>query len=309
MNTPSVSVLLPVYNAEQFLSDAILSILEQTYGDFELLVIDDGSTDRSAEILRSYAAKDSRLKLLSRENRGLCATLNELIELAKGKYVARMDADDICEPDRFQRQVEFLDGHPEVVVVGGAIKQIDAAGRPIRTLIPPLEHDDIDAKNVVGHTSICHPTAMIVTAKLRAVGAYDVAFEGAEDLDLWLRLAEVGKLTNLREPVLLYRLHEKSVSATRAEEQAQRLKGACEAAWARRGLIGPTFEYTHWRPNSSQKSQRDYSLKYAWQAWRAGNRSTAIHYASRAVRMDPLALAAWKALAVVLIRRAPSNSG
>ncbi len=133
--------------------------------------------------------------------------------------------------------------------------------------------------------------------------------ESAEDLDLWLRLAETGNLANLPDKILQYRVHDQSISAKRAEEQAQRTRLACEAAWTRRGLVDPVFEYTQWRSDGSRGSRRDYSLKYAWQAWRAGNRSTAIHYASRAVRIDPLAMTAWKALAVTLLKRPPTPVG
>src|SRR6476661_6105481 len=127
--TPPVSVLMPVYNAGRYVAEAVESILGQTYADFEFLIVDDGSTDRSRAILERYAARDPRIRLVSRPNTGYAAALNELLGLARGELVARMDADDVALPERLLRQVNYLRAHPEVVCVGTAVHLIDGGGR------------------------------------------------------------------------------------------------------------------------------------------------------------------------------------
>ena len=129
-----VSVLLPLYNGEAYIREAVESVLAQTRRDFELLILDDGSRDGSLAIVQEIARRDPRVRLISRENRGLTETLNELLAAARGEFVARMDADDVCLPDRFERQVAFLDAHPEVVCVGGDPVMIDERGRLLTAL-------------------------------------------------------------------------------------------------------------------------------------------------------------------------------
>ena len=134
--TPAISVLLPVYNAERYLGLAVESVLNQTFDDFELLAFDDGSSYQSLSILREFAAKDSRVRVSSRENRGpLVVALNEMIAIARGPYLARMDADDICRSQRFEKQVAYLEAHPECVMVGSKCLAIDPEGMPIREFV------------------------------------------------------------------------------------------------------------------------------------------------------------------------------
>ena len=128
MNAPLISVCMPVYNAKRYLGEAVESILSQTFRDFEFLIIDDGSTDRSLAILQRYAAQDARIRLSSEPNAGYVVRLNEMLHQARGDLIARMDADDVALPERFARQVEFLRSHPEVDVVGGAHENIDSKG-------------------------------------------------------------------------------------------------------------------------------------------------------------------------------------
>ena len=141
---PAISVLLPVYNAERFIREAVDSVLFQSLGDFELLALDDGSTDGSLIILREYEARDNRVRIITRENRGLVASLNDLIAAARGRYLARMDSDDISMPQRFERQVMFLESSPDHVAVGGWVIHIDENGLPIGPITSPTLHFDID---------------------------------------------------------------------------------------------------------------------------------------------------------------------
>ena len=136
MSVPAVSVLMPVYNAQRYVAEAVQSILTQTMGDFEFIIIDDGSTDDSTRILRDWAQRDSRIRLVSRPNTGLCVALNEGLAMANGRYIARMDADDISLPQRFALQLEYLKTHEKLVCIGGSFLLIDAAGRMLTRLDP-----------------------------------------------------------------------------------------------------------------------------------------------------------------------------
>jgi glycosyltransferase involved in cell wall biosynthesis len=293
---PTVSVLLPVYNAEHYLRAAVESVLSQTLMDFELLAFDDGSKDRSLAILHEYGASDSRVNVFSRENRGQVPTLNELVGLARGRYLARLDADDICLPERFRKQVDFLDSSPEHLVVGGWVELINAAGQPIGVVKSPISHDQIDQANIRGLTSICHPTAMIRKTAIISAGYYNEKLGPAEDLDLWLRLAEIGKVANLPEVVLRYRLHANSLSEAHGQMQQDAAQLACVSAWRRRGIEARFEAVDHWRPTNDKDSQHKFALRYGWSAWNQGHTKTWWTYACEAMRLRPLARSSWRLL-------------
>lgn len=305
---PAVSVLLPVYNAQAYLAEAIESVLTQSFTDFELLAFDDGSSDASLDILHRYEAGDRRVRVFTRENRGLVATLNELIGLARGRYLARMDADDVCLPDRFARQVTFLDNHPDHLVVGGWYEMINAQGDPIGIVRSPTDHAAIDEANIAGHTSICHPTAMIRRTAIATSNWYDQQHFAAEDLDLWLRIAEVGKVANIADLVLRYRMHDGSISEAKGALQQAVMYAVCKSARARRG-IADTFENpAHWRPDAGRASRHDFAIRYGWTAWSHGYRQTWWHYARQAIRLDPLSAESWKLMIAGLLKR-PGRAG
>ena len=308
-SSPTISVLMSVYNGERYLREAVDSILAQTFGDFEFLIIDDGSTDASAAILREYAARDARVKLTVRENKGLTVTLNEAFAQSRGRYLARMDCDDVALPTRFAAQAALLDGNAEVACTGGWFQLIDGAGRLLTTLRPPADDAAIQAKLVRGHNAICHPCAMIRRAAMERVGGYDTRFKTSQDLDLWLRLGEVGKLANVAEPVLRFRLHEASVSETKREQQRQMGRLACEEAWRRRGLADVPFEADEpWRPGGDRASKHRFAMQYGWWAWGSGQRKTALHYAAKAIAAMPLKAEGWKLVACAVLKAPPSSS-
>lgn len=238
---PRVSVLLPVYNAGNFLAETLRSLLTQTFEDFELIAVNDGSTDDSLDILRAAAAGDDRVRVVTRANTGLVVALNEMIDLARGEYCARMDADDIALPHRLERQVAFLDANPEVVCLGGAIELIDERGTPLHRPAPVCGDDAVQREALRGRTPICHPAAMFRAEAVRRVGGYLHDAYPAEDLDLWLRLGEIGGLDNLPETILRYRLHDASISVRKRERQIAKMRLACERAWARRGIRDGLF--------------------------------------------------------------------
>ncbi len=235
---PRVSVLLPVFNAGAFLRPAVQSILDQRYRDFELLVIDDGSTDDSLAELQSFAARDDRIQLKSRENRGLVATLNEMLADAGSELIARMDADDIAMSHRFDLQVAYLDEHPEVVCLGGGIELMDDNSRRLHRPPPVRGNEAVQREALQGRIPICHPSSMFRRDAVQRVGGYRADAYPAEDLDLWLRLGEIGQLDNLGACVLRYRIHSGSISVQQNRHQMQQMRIVCENAWKRRNIIG-----------------------------------------------------------------------
>ncbi|MFK4874781.1 glycosyltransferase [Novosphingobium sp. ZW T3_23] len=221
MPKPAISVAMSVNNGERFLPLAIESVLAQSFTDFELLIVDDGSSDGSAEIIRRYAASDARIRPIIRENRGLIASLNELLVEAQAPLVARMDADDICRPERFARQVEFLMQKPDYGVVGTWSEDIGEHGEALvrSGADHPLTHEDMIAAIENGEQLICHPAVMFRREVVLAVGGYHAAFRHCEDLDLWLRLSSVTRMGNIPERLLRYRRYPDQVSARHSTEQ------------------------------------------------------------------------------------------
>lgn len=221
MTNPSVSVALSVYNAERFLDEAIRSVRAQSFEDFEFLILDDGSSDGSRAIIEAHAAQDSRIRPIFRENRGLIVSLNQLIEEARAPLVARMDADDICKPERFARQVQFLTDHPDHGVVGCWTSDIDENGD--RFMIGGQDHPPTHEAFLAAIDNcqplLCHPAVLFRREIVRAVGGYHAAFRHCEDLDLWLRLASVTRIANIPERLLIYRHYADQVSSRHLTEQ------------------------------------------------------------------------------------------
>jgi len=218
---PSISVAMSVYNGERFLAAAIESVVQQTFDDFEFLVLDDGSRDGTRQIIETYAHSDRRIRGIFRENRGLVASLNQLLHEARAPLVARMDADDLCQPERFTRQHAFLEAHPGVGVVGTWTEDIDEAGAPYTVIAPdhPLDHDQFLAAIEDRQPLLCHPAVMFRRDIVLAAGGYRAAFRHCEDLDLWLRLAAQTKIANIPERLLRYRHYTDQVSSRHATVQ------------------------------------------------------------------------------------------
>lgn len=208
---------MPVYNAADHIKEAIDSILSQTFDDFEFLIFNDGSTDNSGHIVGSY--DDPRIQFYdSNQNQGHVYHLNHGIEIAKGEYIARMDADDISLPSRFEKQVSFMDTNPNVGVCGTWFKIIDS-GDEIRH---PLDNDSIRL-SLLNHCSIGHPTVMLRTRLLKESGLrYEPSFVPAEDYFFWVAMSKYCDLANLPEFLLEYRIHQDQISNYRRKEQVEK---------------------------------------------------------------------------------------
>lgn len=215
IDSPIISVILPFYNNERYLEAAIKSILKQTYRSFELLLLDDGSTDASLAIAQKYAQIDPRVKVHHHANMGLCRTLQKGVSLATGKYIARMDGDDIADPKRFELQMDYLEQNPDCVALGTALTVIDPDGDVICEPDITQEHEQLVKELLQWQGSrICHPTVMMRTELIRLVGGYTQEYH-FEDVDLFLKLAKHGKLANLPDRLLWYRWHISSITYTR----------------------------------------------------------------------------------------------
>ena len=303
---PKVTTLMSVYNAERYLSQAVESILSQTVEDFEFLIINDGSTDKSLSILKFYAKKDKRIHLVDQENIGLVRSLNKGLSLAQGKFLARMDADDIAMPNRFKRQIEYLEKHPECIALGSEVLQIDMDGAPICKMGALLTHDDIEAALLKGNGgALRHPALMARCQELIDVGGYQERFKTAEDLDLYLRLAERGKLLNLSDVLLQYRIHLGSVNFSKYEQQTKEVKTILDEAYARRRLIMPENILKR-RKQSLDKL--DYYRNWARMSIQAGYISTARKYAYRTLRQDFFSYQSWRMFAATIKRSQPWRS-
>jgi len=206
-----ISVILPVYNAEKFVEAAVNSILQQTITDFEFIIINDGSTDDSLNILESLAKKDARIKLISRANKGLIATLNEAISISRSDYIARMDADDISMPTRLEKQLAFLKKHPKVAILGTGYRYMDEAGTLGSKRNIFTKYEDIKASFLFGNP-IAHPSVMINYRLLGDKLYYRSEYKTIEDLELWCRISADYEISNLHEVLLHYRILNNSIS-------------------------------------------------------------------------------------------------
>lgn len=220
MTTPTVSVLLPVYNGLPYLNEAVQSVLEQSLSDFECIIIDDGSTDGSGALLEDFARNDARIKLIRRKNKGLVATLNEGLLLARAPLIARMDADDICLPQRLEQQVKFFKANKKLSVLGTAVYTFRDETTPFTVAPCPVGPQNV-AQSMKEFCAVTHPSVMFRRDAVLRLKGYREVCRHAEDYDLWLRMLDEGHLLdNVSFPLLKYRIHENNVSVKFRLEQS-----------------------------------------------------------------------------------------
>jgi glycosyltransferase involved in cell wall biosynthesis len=278
---PLVSAVMPVYNCAPYLEEAIWSIRRQTFTDFEFIIVNDGSIDDSPAIIRRHAAADSRIVVIDQPNRGLAPAINSGVSAARGKYIARMDGDDIAWPERFVRQVSELDKNPELAVVGGRAQLCCPAGLILGVEYGRLtSHEAIEEALLRASSPIVHPAATMRADAVQAVGGYRDEYSTVEDLDLFLRLARVGRLGNVPEVVLTYRQHLGSTRYTDSSIQMERATKAVKEGYAARGIplpegfkpdwpsTSPVVTLRRWAKNALSHGRLDLARVYIWQALR-----------------------------------------
>lgn len=217
---PEISVLMSVYNGEPYLEAAIKSIREQSYKDFEFIIVNDGSTDHSLEIILQHAEQDKRIRVIDQANQGLIAALNTGLKNCETPLVARMDADDIALPERLYQQKDYMDKNPHIVALGSAILLIDEKSQTFGKSTYPSNGKALGEYLYKIGSPFAHPAVMMRKAPVMELGGYRKAYKHAEDYDLWLRLHKIGGLDNLKTPLLKYRQHNQKISVQNAHHQA-----------------------------------------------------------------------------------------
>lgn len=210
MNNPKVSVIMSVYNGEKYLREAIDSILSQTFNDFEFIIINDGSTDNSKNILDSYS--DGRMRIFHNSNKGLIGSLNEAIGYCRGEFIARMDADDICNPNRFDQQIMFFKNNPECVLVGSHAQIIDEDGKNNGEFNYPPEKWDKIKRYSLFHNPFIHSSVMFRKMLTNNICFYNNSYINIEDYELWTRLIYKYPCSNIPQNLIKYRIHNNQVT-------------------------------------------------------------------------------------------------
>ncbi|QOV87972.1 glycosyltransferase family 2 protein [Humisphaera borealis] len=293
--SPAISVLMPVYNAEEFVAETMDSILAQTFRDFEFICINDGSKDGSLAVMQKYADRDSRVKIISRPNTGLVPALNEGLAASRGKYVARIDSDDLSAPERFDLQFTRMEAEPELVALGSNANAMDEYGNLLGSYDNPLTHEAIEKAHLLGMSSIHHPAVMFRPDAVRRVGGYRKETWPCEDYDLWMRLGEVGRLANLPQRLLTKRLMSSSIVATTLDRQEAKQLLVLTETWKRRNLPGePKL------PRRELNSQGDMFRQWGWMALKAGHLKTSRRYAIKTLKAQPFKSTSWKLLACAI---------
>ncbi len=289
---PKVSVVMPVYNTEKFLAEAVDSVLRQGFPDLELVAVDDGSSDASLSILKSYAEVDSRIKIVSRPNTGIVGALNDGLQVAQGSYIARLDADDVATSAWLRLLSEHLNSRLDCVIVSSGAMQIDHAGRVLGAMPQAEDHETIMSQLLTGRGSaIIHSGCMFRSSTAVAVGGYAANSAPAEDLDFFLRLAEHGRVAHLPQPLVHLRRHVDSSTALSDQKRAHELKiSILRGAYARRSM---QFDPSNMRLINHPASEAEAFAVWVLLAFRSREWRTGIHYLGRtalALLRSPTAL-------------------
>lgn len=228
---PKVSVVMAVFNSERYIRQAIESILNQEFKNFEFIIINDCSGDNSLEMIKDYSKKDKRITVINNHsNQGAASARNSGIKVARGKYIAIMDSDDISVLDRFKKSVAFLDAHKEIGLLGGAYKVIDEQGAEIGTVATFVKDIDIRRQMFIG-CPFGHGTTMIRKSALDHVGSYNKDMHSSHDYDLWARVAKKYKMANLSTILCSWRINTKGITSTKKQEQTANAKKVNDKIW------------------------------------------------------------------------------
>lgn len=297
---PFVSVIMAVYNGERYVATAVESVLRQTHQDFEFVVVDDRSTDRTREILQKYAEQDPRMKVVVQEqNVDQPASLNRALAIARNEWVAVLDADDAFMPHRLETQLRALRGEPSVRVLGAHAIRIDRWGNEqgLKAVGPRSVAEFKRTVERDGLLTIVHPSALMHRPTILAVGGYDPNFGAAADTELWSRVSDKHVVMSLTEPLLYYRVHPGSMTTNRFFEQQLMVRWIAERQRTRRrGLAQPTLEEfqrlqgkrsSPRRLNLVRQDRGRYLLMRSGFAWREGHKLRALLLRTIALALVP----------------------
>ncbi|MBN1595235.1 glycosyltransferase [candidate division FCPU426 bacterium] len=243
---PKVSVVMPVFNAAPYLHQAVESIVRQTFGEYEFIIIDDASQDESWAIIRAQARQDRRIIALRNDsNLRLSHTLNRGIDAARGEYIVRMDADDFALPDRLEKQVQYMDKHPEVGISGGSMKVMDARGRIIGQRRYHLQDREI-RRHIFRYSPFSHPAVIMRKAVLAKTGLYDPAYNPAEDYELYFRIGLHARFGNLPDTLIHYRVVPRSMTTGSLRRMEEKTLQARKKAWNAYGYTCTWADKLYW---------------------------------------------------------------
>lgn len=291
-NLPLISVVMPVYNAERYLREAVDSVLNQSFTDFELIVVDDGSTDASLEILREYEQMDERVVLVVQDNAGVADARNRAIKEVRAELVASLDADDMAIEDWLELLFGFMNDNPDCVVAGCRILSMDEDGAPISLEMQALEHDKIEEVLLRGRGGIVNSGCIMRTKSVRDVGGYNSELPVGEDVDLFLKLGEKGRLANLPDRLLKVRRNFDSTCWTNLDEHVKCGEKIVRAAYVRRGLDLKNLHVSQ----PPAVTAYDEMVRWSMLACYDGFMRTAWKYVWKVVVMSPLKVRSWKAV-------------
>ena len=274
---PRISVVMSVYNGEKYLSEAIKSILNQIYKDFEFIIIDDGSTDSSRAIITSF--KDDRIKpLINERNIGLTKSLNKGLFYADGEFIARQDADDISLPERLELQIQCLDRHPEVAVLGTSYYVIDKDGKIIEERKPAPN----PMSTLITGNRLTHGSVMFRHSVMEELGKYDEChFKYAQDYEYWLRISKHYQIKNLEQSLYKLRVHSNTIGIEKCKEQAM-----CVLLAQRMGKSSDNSPILQYENLTKQERARFHTL-IAYNFMQIGDTKTARHKLLKAIRAQP----------------------
>jgi glycosyltransferase involved in cell wall biosynthesis len=296
MGEIALSVVMAAYNAEATIAQAMESVLRQTFGDFEFVIVDDGSSDGTAEVALKFS--DPRVKVVrNAQNIGLAPSLRRGLQHASGAYIARMDADDACQPERFQRQLDFLRAHPEVGVVGTSFHLMDDGGRLFDSRVRPGE-DEYLQKELLRWNPFCAGSLTMRADLLRSLGGYDERFPTSEDCDLLLRFAERARLAILSDVLYSWRVRAQSMTHADRGKQLHFAGLARELAWQRR-LRGRDRFGRRLRLCPARGRERhllaEHAVVWGREALRQGRMAAAAALLARAAFLCPTSARLWRA--------------
>ncbi len=295
MNIPEVTVIIPVYNAEKYIRKSLNSILNQTLKNIEILVIEDCSTDNSLIIIQELQQSDDRVKIIKNStNKGIVYGLNAGLDLASSDYIARMDADDIAYPERFEKQLHYLRQHTDTILVGTNMELIDDRENHISFREYPQHHAEIIAA-LFDRSPFGHPTVMFKKSAVIEIGGYREEFKTCEDYDLWLRLRNKGKFANLQETLLKYRVHNDQITFRKLKDQhVFHMK-------ARHDALGLKDYSISQKLTGKSGTLGSKYLSIAFQQKELSNKNMATKMCATALLYSPLNSDAWKFLRHIII--------